>query len=114
MWWLAGQRALLLPGDIADAEHCRRLVEDTAEQLGRLDILVSRLDEQPAQPAVYRIAVHLGAGFGLRHPRCGLRGAGFGYPRAQSVTAAMLWRMAPALRTRWAGPPRAMNPSSTG
>ena len=37
----AGRRALLLPGDVADAQHCRKLVEETTQKLGRLDILVN-------------------------------------------------------------------------
>jgi hypothetical protein len=37
----AGRSALLLPGDVADPEHCRTLVEETVKQLGRLDILVN-------------------------------------------------------------------------
>lgn len=37
----AGRRALLLPGDIADAPFCDELVAKTVEQLGRLDILVN-------------------------------------------------------------------------
>jgi NAD(P)-dependent dehydrogenase (short-subunit alcohol dehydrogenase family) len=37
----AGRKALLIPGDIGEAEHCRRLVERTVAELGRLDILVN-------------------------------------------------------------------------
>ncbi|SDH57227.1 SDR family oxidoreductase [Microbacterium pygmaeum] len=37
----AGQRALLLPGDISDAAHCRDLVARTVSEFGRLDVLVS-------------------------------------------------------------------------
>jgi len=36
-----GQRALLIPGDVTDPEFCRSAVEDTARQLGGLDILVN-------------------------------------------------------------------------
>jgi NAD(P)-dependent dehydrogenase (short-subunit alcohol dehydrogenase family) len=36
-----GRRALLLPGDLADPAHCREIVRRTAEELGRLDILVN-------------------------------------------------------------------------
>ncbi|TFC94113.1 MULTISPECIES: SDR family oxidoreductase [Cryobacterium] len=36
----AGRTALLLPGDIREEAHCVKLVEDTVETLGGLDILV--------------------------------------------------------------------------
>ena len=36
----AGRRALLLPGDLAEESVCKRLVEETAGKLGKLDILV--------------------------------------------------------------------------
>ncbi|KXV03196.1 NAD(P)-dependent oxidoreductase [Caballeronia megalochromosomata] len=37
----AGRRALLLPGDITDREHCKALVAKTAEVFGRIDVLVN-------------------------------------------------------------------------
>ena len=37
----AGRRALLLPGDLAEAQVCREIVARTARELGRLDILVN-------------------------------------------------------------------------
>jgi NAD(P)-dependent dehydrogenase (short-subunit alcohol dehydrogenase family) len=37
----AGQRALVLPGDLADERHCKEIVDRTAEELGGLDILVN-------------------------------------------------------------------------
>lgn len=37
----AGQRAILLPGDLVDETHCRRLVQETVKQLGHIDILVN-------------------------------------------------------------------------
>jgi NAD(P)-dependent dehydrogenase (short-subunit alcohol dehydrogenase family) len=37
----AGRRAILLPGDLSDPAVCRRVVAETVEQLGGLDILVS-------------------------------------------------------------------------
>ena len=36
-----GRKALLLPGDVSDPEHCREVVRRTVEELGGLDILVS-------------------------------------------------------------------------
>jgi NAD(P)-dependent dehydrogenase (short-subunit alcohol dehydrogenase family) len=37
----AGRRCLLLPGDISEEKHCREIVERTATELGRLDILIN-------------------------------------------------------------------------
>ena len=37
----AGRRCLTLPGDIRDEAHCRRLVQRTHEEFGRLDVLVN-------------------------------------------------------------------------
>lgn len=37
----AGQRGILLPGDLASEQHCVALVEKTVAQLGHLDVLVN-------------------------------------------------------------------------
>ncbi|WP_244828288.1 SDR family oxidoreductase [Caballeronia sp. TF1N1] len=37
----AGQKALLLPGDITDRAHCRELVAKTVETFGHLEVLVN-------------------------------------------------------------------------
>lgn len=42
----AGRRCLLLPGDLADEGHCRNLVTETVERLGRIDILVNNAAAQ--------------------------------------------------------------------
>ncbi|SFG77077.1 SDR family oxidoreductase [Methylobacterium gossipiicola] len=42
----AGRRALLLPGDLRDAAHCRDLVAQTVSALGGLDILVNNAAAQ--------------------------------------------------------------------
>ncbi len=42
----AGQRCVLLPGDIRDRDHCVALVERTVEDLGGLDILVNNAAAQ--------------------------------------------------------------------
>ena len=43
-----GRTAVLLPGDLADADFCRRLVEDAVEGLGGLDALVNNAGRQIA------------------------------------------------------------------
>lgn len=36
----AGRRAILCPGDVSDPAHCRDLVAQTVQRLGKLDVLV--------------------------------------------------------------------------
>jgi NAD(P)-dependent dehydrogenase (short-subunit alcohol dehydrogenase family) len=44
-----GRRALLIPGDVTDAEFCRQAVERTAREFGHLDILVNNAAFQQHQ-----------------------------------------------------------------
>jgi NAD(P)-dependent dehydrogenase (short-subunit alcohol dehydrogenase family) len=37
----AGRKALLLPGDVRDEEHCRQMIEQTFKQFGKLDVLIN-------------------------------------------------------------------------
>lgn len=37
----AGRQCLLLPGDLAQKAHCQRLVDQTVERFGRIDVLVN-------------------------------------------------------------------------
>ena len=46
----AGQRCILLPADLRDPGAAKQLVDDAAEQLGGLDVLVSNAAFQMAQP----------------------------------------------------------------
>ncbi|HYY57068.1 MAG TPA: SDR family oxidoreductase [Pyrinomonadaceae bacterium] len=47
-----GRRALLIPGDVTRAEFCRRSVEQTVEEFGRLDILVNNAAFQQHQKRI--------------------------------------------------------------
>ncbi|HYG82503.1 MAG TPA: SDR family oxidoreductase [Pyrinomonadaceae bacterium] len=44
-----GRRALLIPGDVKDADFCREAVERTVRELGKLDILVNNAAFQQHQ-----------------------------------------------------------------
>jgi len=50
-----GQRCLLIPGDICDEGFCRNAVQQTVEQLGKLDILVNNAAEQHPQSDIQDI-----------------------------------------------------------
>ena len=41
-----GRECLLLPGDLADPEHCRQLVAKTVDAFGRIDVLVNNAAHQ--------------------------------------------------------------------
>ncbi|MVA82242.1 SDR family oxidoreductase [Agrobacterium vitis] len=42
----AGQKAVLVPGDIQDAQHCRSIIETARAELGAIDILVNNAAHQ--------------------------------------------------------------------
>jgi len=42
----AGQRCLLIPGDISEADHCRSVVEKVVEAFGGIDVLVNNAAHQ--------------------------------------------------------------------
>src|SRR3954470_13564588 len=44
-----GHKCLLLPGDVSDPAFCKRAVEETVKQLGKLDILVNNAAHQQSQ-----------------------------------------------------------------
>ena len=51
----AGRRAVLVPGDISDAAHCRSLVAQAVSDLGRLDILVNNAAYQMSREGIEAI-----------------------------------------------------------
>jgi NAD(P)-dependent dehydrogenase (short-subunit alcohol dehydrogenase family) len=53
----AGRRALDLPGDIQDPEHCRSMVERTVGELGRIDILVNNAAWQDCGDQIEEVTV---------------------------------------------------------
>jgi hypothetical protein len=48
----AGRRALAIPGDIRQEEHCRQIVDRAVAQFGRLDILVNNAAYQMTHEAL--------------------------------------------------------------
>ncbi len=51
----AGQRAILVRGDLADAQHCRDIIATAVEQLGGIDILVSNAAYQMTRESLEEI-----------------------------------------------------------
>src|ERR1700758_4837439 len=42
----AGRKAVLVPGDLASAEHCRSVIDAAVAEFGRVDVLVSNAAQQ--------------------------------------------------------------------
>jgi NAD(P)-dependent dehydrogenase (short-subunit alcohol dehydrogenase family) len=51
----AGQRAVLIRGDLADAQHCRDIIDTAVQQLGGVDILVSNAAYQMTRESLAEI-----------------------------------------------------------
>jgi NAD(P)-dependent dehydrogenase (short-subunit alcohol dehydrogenase family) len=51
-----GQKAVAIPGDLRDEAFCRKLVSDTVEQLGGLDILVCNAGRQQTRASILDIS----------------------------------------------------------
>lgn len=51
----AGRRCELLPGDIAQAAHCRGIVQRTVEAFGRIDVLVNNAAHQMSVESIEEI-----------------------------------------------------------
>lgn len=47
-----GRKCVLVAGDIGEEAHCRKLVEQTISELGKLDILVNNAAEQHPQESI--------------------------------------------------------------
>ncbi|HZT61051.1 MAG TPA: SDR family oxidoreductase [Pyrinomonadaceae bacterium] len=47
-----GRRALLVPGDVRDADFCKEAVERTVEEFGKLDVLVNNAAFQQSQKSL--------------------------------------------------------------
>jgi hypothetical protein len=52
----AGRKAVLFPGDISSADHCRALVAKAVEEFGRIDILVNNAAHQDTFKSIDEIS----------------------------------------------------------
>ena len=52
----AGRKCVLVPGDVGDPAHCRRLLDEAVSAFGRLDVLVNNAAHQMAFDAVDEIS----------------------------------------------------------
>jgi NAD(P)-dependent dehydrogenase (short-subunit alcohol dehydrogenase family) len=52
----AGRKAILMPGDIKDAKHCRAIIDKAVKELGRIDILVNNAAHQASFKDVEEIS----------------------------------------------------------
>jgi NAD(P)-dependent dehydrogenase (short-subunit alcohol dehydrogenase family) len=50
-----GRRCLLIEGDVGEEDFCRKAVEQTVKEFGRLDILVNNAAEQHPQDSIQKI-----------------------------------------------------------
>ena len=70
----AGRRCLLVPGDVAEPAHCRAIVTEALEKLGRIDVLVNNaacqmthdsLEDVPDEEWDRTLAINISAFFHL-------------------------------------------------
>ncbi len=52
----AGRTAVLVPGDLADPGHCRRVIEAAVSAFGRIDVLVSNAAQQQEHQTLEEIS----------------------------------------------------------
>ncbi|GHG22801.1 SDR family oxidoreductase [Paracoccus aerius] len=70
----AGRECLTFPGDLSDPEHCRRIIAETAQTFGKIDILVNnaahqltfdKIEDVPDEEWRYTFATNIDAMFYL-------------------------------------------------
>lgn len=52
----AGRKAVVVPGDISEAEHCREIVRRAVEAFGRVDVLVNNAAHQMTYEAIDEVS----------------------------------------------------------
>jgi NAD(P)-dependent dehydrogenase (short-subunit alcohol dehydrogenase family) len=94
----AGQRCVLVAGDLSDPAHCRHVVDRAAEEFGGIDILVSNaayqmthesLDEISDEEWDYTFRLNVGAYFYLVKAALAHMGAGASVIGSSSVNSDM-------------------------
>jgi NAD(P)-dependent dehydrogenase (short-subunit alcohol dehydrogenase family) len=92
----AGRQCILVPGDIADADHCRAIVAQAVEAFGRIDVLVNNaahqdtfksIDEISDEEWDYTFAVNIHAMFYLSKAAVPHMGQGASIINTTSVQA---------------------------
>ena len=51
----AGKKAVLVPGDISEEDHCKKIVEKAVEEFGQIDVLVNNAAFQMARESIQDI-----------------------------------------------------------
>ncbi len=92
----AGRNAVLVPGDLADADHCRSIIDRAIEAFGKLDVLVNnaahqrtyaQLEDVPTEDWDRTLAVNLSAMFHLCQAALPHLGAGASIINSSSINA---------------------------
>ena len=52
----AGRKAVLVPGDIQDEEHCKQIVERAVKELGQIDILINNAAYQMSHESLQELS----------------------------------------------------------
>ncbi|MDN3657389.1 SDR family oxidoreductase [Ferruginibacter paludis] len=51
----AGRKAILIPGDISDPQHCKHVIEQSVKELGEIDILINNAAYQATHESLQEI-----------------------------------------------------------
>jgi NAD(P)-dependent dehydrogenase (short-subunit alcohol dehydrogenase family) len=52
----AGQKAILIPGDISSEEHCKQIINQTVEEFGQIDILINNAAYQMSRDSIQDVS----------------------------------------------------------
>ncbi|HEX6516100.1 MAG TPA: SDR family NAD(P)-dependent oxidoreductase, partial [Nocardioidaceae bacterium] len=52
----AGRKAVLVPGDVADPQHCRTIIDEAVQAFGRIDVLVNNAAYQMSHQTLEEIS----------------------------------------------------------